>query len=232
MLELDDKAVKTSVYALSVNPSGSVIAVARPSNTSRWDPRSGKKCAELVGHTDNFRTVLVSEDGRFLLSGSADSTVRLWSLGEQRCLHTSRISRRFGLVTFLRSSPWMSFTRATVKAMFARSTGNDAQRSPMASALFFAKDERDATYDDDHDGQHQQDAMSTTIIRTCTSAMPNRDSEDRCPRRHIHLDRHWTDECQSMERRTASFRERGNLPDRPRCIRDRGCFPTHLVRQS
>ncbi|TKY87658.1 hypothetical protein EX895_003239 [Sporisorium graminicola] len=89
MLELDDKAVKTSVYALSVNPSGSVIAVGSPEQHVKvWDPRSGKKCAELVGHTDNVRAVLVSEDGRFLLSGSADSTVRLWSLGEQRCLHT------------------------------------------------------------------------------------------------------------------------------------------------
>lgn len=89
MLELDDKAVKTSVYALSVNPSGSVIAVGSPEQHVKvWDPRSGKKSAELVGHTDNVRAVLVSEDGRFLLSGSADSTVRLWSLGEQRCLHT------------------------------------------------------------------------------------------------------------------------------------------------
>ena len=89
MLELDDKAVKTSVYALSVNPSGAVIAAGSPEQHVKvWDPRSGKKCAELVGHTDNVRTVLVSEDGRFLLSGSADSTVRLWSLGEQRCLHT------------------------------------------------------------------------------------------------------------------------------------------------
>lgn len=89
MLELDNKAVKTSVYALSVNPSGSVIAAGSPEQHVKvWDPRSGKKCAELVGHTDNVRAVLVSEDGRFLLSGSADSTVRLWSLGEQRCLHT------------------------------------------------------------------------------------------------------------------------------------------------
>ncbi|SNX83705.1 uncharacterized protein MEPE_02412 [Melanopsichium pennsylvanicum] len=89
MFELDDKAVKTSVYALSVNPSGSVIAAGSPEQHVKvWDPRSGRKCAELVGHTDNVRAVLVSEDGRFLLSGSADSTVRLWSLGEQRCLHT------------------------------------------------------------------------------------------------------------------------------------------------
>lgn len=89
MLELDDRAVKSSIYALSVNPSGSVIAAGSPEQHVKvWDPRSGKKCAELVGHTDNVRAVLVSEDGRYLLSGSADSTVRLWSLAEQRCLHT------------------------------------------------------------------------------------------------------------------------------------------------
>ncbi|KAN0059921.1 hypothetical protein ACQY0O_007893 [Thecaphora frezii] len=89
LFELGEKAVKTSVYALSVNPSGSVLAGGSPEQHVRvWDPRSGQKCAELIGHTDNIRSVLVSDDGRHLLSGSADSTVRLWSLGEQRCLHT------------------------------------------------------------------------------------------------------------------------------------------------
>ncbi|EPQ30005.1 uncharacterized protein PFL1_02678 [Pseudozyma flocculosa PF-1] len=82
-------ADRTSIYALGVNPNGSVIASGSPEQHVKvWDPRSGQKCAELVGHTDSIRSVLVSQDGRHLLSGSSDSTVRLWSLGEQRCLHT------------------------------------------------------------------------------------------------------------------------------------------------
>lgn len=44
--------------------------------------------SQLVGHTDNVRSVVVSQDGRHLLSAGSDCTVRLWSLAEQRCLHT------------------------------------------------------------------------------------------------------------------------------------------------
>ncbi|PWN49847.1 WD40 repeat-like protein [Violaceomyces palustris] len=89
LLEFGEKSVKSSVYALSVNASGSVVAGGSPAQHVKvWDPRSGQQSAELIGHTDNIRSVLVSEDGRHVLSGSADSTIRLWSLGEQRCLHT------------------------------------------------------------------------------------------------------------------------------------------------
>ena len=31
-----------------------------------WDPRSGKRIGKLVGHTDNIRAILVSEDARYV----------------------------------------------------------------------------------------------------------------------------------------------------------------------
>lgn len=88
-LTIPSSEVKASVYALSINPSGTVIAAGTPEKVVKvFDPRSGKNISNLIGHTDNIRSVLVSDDGRHLLSASSDSTVRLWSLGEQRCLHT------------------------------------------------------------------------------------------------------------------------------------------------
>lgn len=87
-----------SVYALSSTKSGNLVAAGSPERVVRlWDPRVGAQAnsgdgiasiAQLIGHTDNIRAVLMSEDGRYLLSGSSDSTIKLWSLAAQRCLHT------------------------------------------------------------------------------------------------------------------------------------------------
>ncbi|KAL1744090.1 hypothetical protein HDZ31DRAFT_39477 [Schizophyllum fasciatum] len=80
---------KTSVYALAADPHGHTIASGSPERVVRlWDPRSGKRTGKLVGHTDNIRSILISEDSNYLLTGSADATVKLWSLRSQRCLHT------------------------------------------------------------------------------------------------------------------------------------------------
>ncbi|MEW5313442.1 MAG: hypothetical protein WDW38_005010 [Sanguina aurantia] len=52
------------------------------------DPRTGAKITKLRGHTGNVRCLLVHPDGKTLLSGSSDSTVKLWDVGMQRCVQT------------------------------------------------------------------------------------------------------------------------------------------------
>ncbi|KAE9411423.1 WD40 repeat-like protein [Gymnopus androsaceus JB14] len=85
----DASAAKSSVYALATDPFGHTIASGSPERVVRlWDPRSGKRTGKLVGHTDNIRAILISEDSRYLLTGSADASIKLWSLASQRCLHT------------------------------------------------------------------------------------------------------------------------------------------------
>ncbi|KAL9936561.1 hypothetical protein V8E36_004629 [Tilletia maclaganii] len=89
---LPEQRTGHSVYALATTPSASMIAVGTPARSVRlWDPRAAPNAspiANLIGHTDNIRALLLSADGRHLLSGSSDSTIRLWSIAEQRCLHT------------------------------------------------------------------------------------------------------------------------------------------------
>ncbi|GAA5905207.1 uncharacterized protein JCM6883_006320 [Sporobolomyces salmoneus] len=78
-----------SVYSLGTTPSGSLLAAGTPERVIRiWDPRSRKQVSRLGGHTDNIRAVLLSDDGKWVLSASSDSTVKLWSLAAQKCLHT------------------------------------------------------------------------------------------------------------------------------------------------
>lgn len=83
----DDNNAKGSVYALSVR--GSLMASGGPESIVRlWDPRSGKQITKFVGHTDNIRDVLVSQDGDTVLTASSDQTVKVWSVNAGRCMYT------------------------------------------------------------------------------------------------------------------------------------------------
>ena len=63
----DSTGSKSSVYAVAVDPAGSVVASGTPERVIRtWDPRSGKRTSKLVGHTDNIRAILISEDGKYV----------------------------------------------------------------------------------------------------------------------------------------------------------------------
>ncbi|KAH8995974.1 WD40 repeat-like protein [Lactarius akahatsu] len=85
----ESSGAKASVYALAVDPQGHMVASGGPERVIRmWDPRAGRRIGKLVGHTDNIRAILISEDARCLLTASADASVKLWSLTSQRCLHT------------------------------------------------------------------------------------------------------------------------------------------------
>lgn len=82
-----ENAVKGSVYALRAR--GSVIASGGPESVVRlWDANSGKGITKLVGHTDNVRDILMSDDGDTLLTASSDQTVKVWSMAAGRCMHT------------------------------------------------------------------------------------------------------------------------------------------------
>ncbi|XP_059652629.1 uncharacterized protein LOC132299822 [Cornus florida] len=83
------KGHKESVYALSMNDSGTLLVSGGTEKVIRvWDPRTGSKTMKLRGHTDNIRALLLDSTGRFCLSGSSDSMIRLWDLGQQRCVHS------------------------------------------------------------------------------------------------------------------------------------------------
>ncbi len=83
----DERSAKCSVYALSVR--GSIMASGGPESIVRlWDPKSGKRITNFVGHTDNIRDILVNEDGDTVMTASSDQTVKVWSITAGRCMYT------------------------------------------------------------------------------------------------------------------------------------------------
>ncbi len=60
-----------------------VLAVGGTSNSIRlYDVGTASPRGELTGHTGTVAALAASADGRMLVSGSFDTTVRVWSLGE------------------------------------------------------------------------------------------------------------------------------------------------------
>lgn len=70
-------------YGWRMNPS-KLFSEQELADTSIrvWDVSSGKTLDRLTGHRHAVTSVKVSPDGRQLLSGSLDRTVRLWSLAD------------------------------------------------------------------------------------------------------------------------------------------------------
>ena len=83
-------AEKGSVYALAAK--NSLLATGGPDSTVKiWDPKSGKKVTQFIGHTDNIRSILISDDCSTILTASSDHSIKLWSLRAGRCLYNLAI---------------------------------------------------------------------------------------------------------------------------------------------
>lgn len=91
---------KGSVYALAATDS--LLASGGPEKAVRvWDCRSGRRTTKLVGHTDNVRDILISQDGTTIMTASSDRTVKVWSTIAGRCMYT---------LTMHDSSVWSLFS--------------------------------------------------------------------------------------------------------------------------
>lgn len=76
-----------SVYALSA--SESIMASGGPECIVRlWDPQSGKRITNFVGHTGSVRDILINQDGNTVMTASSDQTIKIWSITAGRCMYT------------------------------------------------------------------------------------------------------------------------------------------------
>ncbi|MFZ4656061.1 MAG: eIF2A-related protein [Caldilineaceae bacterium] len=76
------------VFALAFSPDGKRIAAATGMNLRVWHTKDSQILLTCVGHTSDVWYVCFSPDGKYLVSGSGDNTVRLWDSESGQCLHT------------------------------------------------------------------------------------------------------------------------------------------------
>lgn len=75
--------------SLTLTPDGkTVISGGSGGVLTSYNPETGKKIHDFVGHTGDVFGVAVSPDSRFLVSGSHDQTVRLWEIATGEVLLT------------------------------------------------------------------------------------------------------------------------------------------------
>ncbi|PAV88354.1 hypothetical protein WR25_07590 isoform B [Diploscapter pachys] len=80
---------KDSIYSLAVSDTANLIAAGGTEKVVKfWDMRSNSKTVRLKGHSDNIRSICFSYDGTKCITASSDATVRLWDIGQQRCIAT------------------------------------------------------------------------------------------------------------------------------------------------
>ena len=69
---------KGSVNAIAYSQSANQLAIAAANNIHIHDADTYKERMVLAGHTDSVLAVAFSANGKLIVSGSADKTVRLW----------------------------------------------------------------------------------------------------------------------------------------------------------
>lgn len=75
--------------SITLTPDGkAVISGSKGGRLEAFDTETGKKRYAFVGHTGDIWALAPSPDGRLLVSGAADQTVRIWEIHSGRLLAT------------------------------------------------------------------------------------------------------------------------------------------------
>jgi len=72
--------ISTQVNSVAINSDGRLVAAASGDKVGIWGTRTGKLLETLRGHKNHVRSVVFTPDGRGLVSGSYDKTLKYWDV--------------------------------------------------------------------------------------------------------------------------------------------------------
>jgi len=126
-----------------------------------WDVLNGQCVRTFSGHKSAVRSVKVSPCGRYLISASADGTVAVWDMGQQRLLGMqkcepvgfrvpitfSRDATLFAMGTPHHGMSLFSMDAMAGGASAAQDTTVDIKSNPLGFAMFSCPTKRIAIHD-------------------------------------------------------------------------------------
>jgi WD40 repeat protein len=59
-----------------------------PNSIKIWDNETAKILLTLTGHSEFVKVIEITPDGTIIISGSRDSSIKIWNLSTGKCLHT------------------------------------------------------------------------------------------------------------------------------------------------
>ncbi|MFE7722098.1 TIR domain-containing protein [Nocardia rhizosphaerihabitans] len=71
------------IWSVELAPDGSKFVTGEETTLRRWDLRTGEQIGPpMEGHTEMVRSLAISADSRYIVSGSSDQTLRFWDLAD------------------------------------------------------------------------------------------------------------------------------------------------------
>jgi WD40 repeat protein len=135
--ELLTYTASADITALAVSPDGRQVCSAFGRTMTTWDPATGRTLATFTGHTDTMTCCAFSPDGKVILSGSQDNTVRVWDSRTGECLMVlSGHSLSVEYCAILRTNSVVSHGSENVLKFWDLSTGTAGRSMRTSTRLF------------------------------------------------------------------------------------------------
>jgi len=87
------------IYGLAFSPDGKMLALGIGKNVILSDVSSGLEIRTFNGHTDFVHNIVFSQDGKTLISGSKDATVKIWEVASGQEIRSLDNSEGWGVLS-------------------------------------------------------------------------------------------------------------------------------------